>query len=138
VLAEVAAAGIEKPALIAAARLDEAMDVDVRRLREVLPDLPLVEVTVLDDSTLDVLRGALWRLTGLIRVFLRHGREVDAEPLALRPGATVADVADDIHHDLGTSFAGARVWGPSARFAGQRVGRTHVVEDGDVVEILRR
>jgi ribosome-interacting GTPase 1 len=102
------------------------------------PDLPVVAVTVLDDATLDVFRGALWRLTGLIRVFLRHGREVDAEPLALRPGATVADVADAIHHDLGASFGAARVWGASAYFDGQRVGRAHVVEDGDVVEILRR
>jgi ribosome-interacting GTPase 1 len=33
---------------------------------------------------------------------------------------------------------GARLWGPSARFDGQRVGRDHVVADGDVVEILTR
>ena len=30
-------------------------------------------------------------------------------------------------------FIGARVWGPSARFDGQRVGRDHAVHDGDVV-----
>lgn len=34
-------------------------------------------------------------------------------------------------------LAGARVWGPSSRFDGQRVGRDHEVCDGDVVEILR-
>jgi len=28
------------------------------------------------------------------------------------------------------------VWGPSARFEGQRVGRDHVVADDDTVEIL--
>jgi hypothetical protein len=39
-------------------------------------------------------------------------------------------------HDLAASFSGARVWGPSARFEGQRVGRDHAVQDGDVVEIL--
>jgi ribosome-interacting GTPase 1 len=61
----------------------------------------------------------------------------DAEPLALAPGSTVADVADWVHHDLGATFSGARVWGPSARFEGQRVGREHQVADGDVVEILR-
>ena len=43
----------------------------------------------------------------------------------------------EIHHELAASFAAARVWGPSARFDGQRVGRAHVMEDGDVVEILR-
>jgi ribosome-interacting GTPase 1 len=30
------------------------------------------------------------------------------------------------------------VWGPSARFPGQRVGRTHVLVDGDTVEITDR
>jgi ribosome-interacting GTPase 1 len=49
----------------------------------------------------------------------------------------VADVADAVHHDLRATFSGARIWGPSARFDGQRVGRDHAVEDGDAVEILR-
>lgn len=72
-----------------------------------------------------------------MRVFLRHGDDVDEEPLALRPDATVEDVADGIHHELAETFTAARIWGPSARFGGQRVGRSHRVLDGDVVEILR-
>jgi ribosome-interacting GTPase 1 len=95
-------------------------------------------VSVLDDESLERLRDAIWELTGLIRVYLRHAGETDEEPLALEPGATVGDVADAIHHELGASCAGGRVWGPSARFAGQQVGRAHVVRDGDVVEVLAR
>jgi len=49
----------------------------------------------------------------------------------------VADVAESVHSELGASFTGARVWGPSARFEGQKVGREHVVQDTDTVEILR-
>ena len=63
---------------------------------------------------------------------------VDDEPFALSVGSTVADVADRVHHDVGRSCTGALLWGPSARFDGQRVGRDHVVADGDVVEIVRR
>ena len=135
---EVAAAGIDKPALLAATRVDEAHDADIERLGAAFPELELVPLSVLDEATLDMFLDAVWRLTGLIRVYLRHGDAVDADPLALRPGATVTDVANDIHHELGASFSGARVWGASARFAGQRVGRAHTVQDGDVVEILRR
>ena len=54
----------------------------------------------------------------------------------MHAGATVADVADRVHHELGATATGARVWGPSARFDGQRVGRDHVVQDGDTVEVL--
>jgi uncharacterized protein len=137
VLAEVAAAGIQKPAVLAATRADEAEDGAVARLAGTFPTLPVVPVSVLDETSLDAFRAAVWELTGLIRVRLRKDGSVDPDPLALDPGATVADVADWVHHDLGASFSGARVWGPSARFDGQRVGREHEVLDGDVVEILR-
>ena len=136
VLAEVAAAGIDKPAILAATRADEAADGAVDRLTSAFPDLDVVEVSVLDEASLDAFRAAVWALTGLIRVSLRKDGSIDPDPLALDPGATVAEVADWVHHDLGATFSGARVWGPSARFDGQRVGRDHEVRDGDTVEIV--
>ena len=80
--------------------------------------------------------NAVWSLTGLIRVFLRKREEIDERPLALRPGATVEDVADAIHHELARRCTGARIWGPSVRHPGQKVGRDHAVSDGDVVAVL--
>jgi uncharacterized protein len=137
VRAEVETAGIALPAVLAATKADEAEAEALERLARAFPELEVVPVSVLDDETLDRLREAIWRLTGLARVFLRRGQDVDEEPLALHPGATVEDVADEIHHELAESFSAARIWGPSARFEGQRVGRSHAVLDGDVVEILR-
>jgi small GTP-binding protein len=137
VIAEVAKAGIDKPSILAATRADEADDRAIERLATAFPALSLIRVSVLDEPSLEAFRATVWALTGLIRVHLRKDGSVDAEPLALKPGATVADVADWVHHALGASFSGARVWGPSARFDGQRVGRDHVVLDGDAVEIVR-
>ena len=134
---EIKAAGIELPALLAATKVDDAKEGDVERLAAAFRGLDVVPVSVLDDASLERLREAVWRLLGLLRVYLRHGHDVDDEPLAFRPGSTVEDVAHAIHHELATSFHAARIWGPSARFEGQRVGRAHVVGDGDVVEILR-
>jgi uncharacterized protein len=79
----------------------------------------------------------MWRLTGLIRVHLRHDDEIAGEALALRPGSPVTDVAASVHRDLAEQLEGARAWGPSARLDGQRVGRQHIVLDGDAVEIIR-
>jgi len=124
---EVRAAGIDLPAIVAATKVDEAPPF-------AHPELDVVAVSVLDDGSLDLLREAVWRLTGLIRVYLRDG----GDPVALHPPATVLDVARTIHHDLAAAMTGARVWGPSARFEGQRVGVAHAVADGDSVEVLQR
>jgi hypothetical protein len=125
--AEVAAAGIELPSLLAATKCDEAAPPEDTGLR-------VVPVSVIDDDSLDRLREELWKLTGLIRVYLRDG----GDPVALEPPATVLDVADSIHHELREMCTGARIWGPSARFDGQQVGREHTLSDGDTVEVLTR
>jgi small GTP-binding protein len=137
VRAEVAAGGIDKPSILVVTKVDEDDGAaGFERLRAAEPDLVAMAVSVLDDASLDRLRVALWWLTGLIRVYPRRDGLVDDEPFALRSGATVVEVADRVHHELGAACTGALLWGPSARFGGQRVGRAHVVQDGDVVEIL--
>ena len=135
---ELELADISRPSLLAATKMDEASDDAVARLEQEFPGLDVVPVSVLDDASLDRLRDAIWSLTGLVRVYLRSGGEAEEEPVALRPPATVADVARSIHHELEAECRGARVWGPSARFEAQRVGREHVLADGDVVEIITR
>jgi small GTP-binding protein len=124
---EVAAAGIELPALVAATKCDEAPPPEH-------PELAVLPVSVLDDASLERLRDELWAMTGLVRVHLRDG----GDPVALHPPATVLDVADTIHHELRERCTGARVWGPSARFPGQHVGREYELTDGDTVEVLDR
>jgi small GTP-binding protein len=124
---EVAAAGIELPAILAATKCDEARPPEH-------PELAVIPVSVLDDTSLDRLREELWAMTGLVRVYLRDG----GDPVALHPPATVLDVADTIHHELRERCTGARVWGPSAQFPGQQVGREYELSDGDTVEVLDR
>lgn len=133
---EVEAAGIERPALLAATKADEAPNGFLQRLAAAFPELELVPVSVLDDTSLDSFRDALWRLTGLIRVFMRRPAGGEAQPVALRPPATVVDAAGTVHHELAEHCRGARLWGPSARFEGQRVGRDHILRNGDTLEVL--
>jgi len=144
VVREVVAAGIDKRAILALTKADDLTGDELERavgsarvdstqaLGAVLP------VSVLDDESLDRLRAAIWARTGLIRVRPRRDGRVDDEPFALAEGATVVELADLIHHDVGRSCTGGRVWGDSARFDGQRVGRAHVLADGDAVEVTTR
>jgi small GTP-binding protein len=136
VRAEVAEAGIELPSILAATKADEADAGAVERLRAAVPGVRVLAVSVLDDSSLEAFREAVWCLTGLIRVFTRKPGSEEADPLALEPGATVADVAAELHNDLRADCRGARIWGPSAKFDGQLVGREHVVSEDDVIELI--
>jgi len=135
VRAELDAAGIHKRALVAVTKLDEAVPGRVAETSESL-GLPAIGVSVLDDASLDRFRDAVWQLTGLIRIYLRRPGLDDAEPHALSPGATVVDAARLVHHALAGTCTGARITGPSAKFDHQRVGRDHVLADGDTVEIV--
>jgi small GTP-binding protein len=133
---EVAAAGINLPSIVAATKMDEAADSTLLPLAEAVGGLEVVPISVLDDQSLETLKERAWQLLDLVCVFLSRSGTTDAEPLALPAGATVLDVAREIHKELATGFKAARLWGPSARFPGQVVGREHEVQDGDAVEII--
>src|SRR5262245_457438 len=134
--AELERASISLPSIVAATKTDEAKAQTVAGLREAFADLEIVPVSVLDDDSLATFEEAVWRLTGLVRIFVRRRGDAERNPVALRPPVTVADVAATIHHELARDLRGARVWGSSARFEGQRVGARHELAEGDVVEIL--
>src|SRR5687767_4173534 len=74
VRAEVAAAGIDKPAIVALTKADEHSDYDLGCLTDnalvasTQAFEPVLAVSILDDASLERLREAIWRLTGLIRV----------------------------------------------------------------------
>src|SRR5947207_7345679 len=131
-MGESARGGIERPSLLALTKFDDADSDALARFGKAFPGLPVVTTSVLDDASLVRLKAEAWRLTGLIRVYARDG----GDPFALPTGSTVLEVAAAIHSEVVREFRGARIWGPSARFEGQRVGRDHVVLEGDAVEVL--
>ena len=133
---EVAAADIDLPSMLAATKMDEANEQALKALEAAVPEMPVVGVSAIDDERLATFKEAAWALTGLIRIYLRHDKLIDEEPLALEQGATIADVATQIHKHMGANCRNARIWGPSAHFDGQMVGRSHMVQDGDTVEII--
>ena len=136
VRSEVEAAGIDLPAMVAGTKIDEADPDALSRLSEVVRDLPVVGVSVLDEASLDSFREAVWQLTGLGVVWTRRPSSEEADAFPIRGETTVAEVAAALHGELGVQCRGAHVWGPSARFPGQLIGRDHVLTDGDVIEIL--
>ncbi len=80
----------------------------------------------------------IWRKLDIIKIFTKQpGKKPDFPPIAFKKGATVRKVAERVHRDFVKKFKGtwARVFGPSARFPGQKVGLDHVLEDEDIIEL---
>ena len=92
------------------------------------------------EIALEGLRERIYTTLSFIRIYLRpRGGEADyVEPLIVRRGATVRDVCDILHRDFNRRFRFANVWGKSARFPGQIVGRRHLLQDEDVLTIITR
>lgn len=72
----------------------------------------------------------------LIRVYTKSpGRQHDWPPVALHAGDEIATLAKIIHKDFLKRFNFARIWGKSAKHAGQKVGLEHELMDEDIVEL---
>ena len=96
----------------------------------------LLPVSARTGLNLDKLGELLFRRLGIIRVYTKKpNAEPSKTPVVLPRGSTVRDLAEHIHSDLIEHFLYAKVWGPSAKYPGERVGLDHVLEDGDIVEI---
>jgi len=99
-------------------------------------DLPAIPVSALRADGLEDLRRAIFRALDVIRVYTKApGQKPDlADPVVLKRGSTALDAAESVHKDFGRNLKYAQVWG-SGKFAGQRVKRDCVLQDGDVIEL---
>ena len=80
----------------------------------------------------------IWKIMGKIRVQTKTSGKIAKNPIVLKKGSTVGDVARTIHADFVRKFRHAKVWGPSAKFSGQQVGLEHVLKDNDVIEVFTK
>lgn len=125
--------------LVVGAKVDLAGAADVARFQAEMGPEPYVCCSTATGEGLPALCTAIWKLAGLVRVYPRpRGKPQAEEPVVLPPGATVEDFVAAIHREWVASLQHARVFGPSARFQGQLVGRDHILADGDAVELAVR
>ncbi|HHY44540.1 MAG TPA: TGS domain-containing protein [Firmicutes bacterium] len=108
-------------------------------LRDVCACLPgrrVVPVSTTIGQGLQDLKAAIWDMTGLMRVYSKQSTE--DRPFIVPRGLTVQGLAEHIHKELGRELEKAAVWGPSAKFPGQVVGRNHGLQDGDTVRLFKK
>ncbi len=128
---------VYRPAIVVGNKADLDDGSGCRRLREAVEkEIPVICGSALTGQGLEILGRAIFERLEIIRVYTKPpNAEPSKKPLVVKRGATVLDVAKEIHRDLYRGFKYARIWGPSANYPGERVGGDHVLEDGDIVEI---
>ena len=116
---------------------DATTDEDLDILRELLEDdWPLIAVSAKTGRNLEGLKKRVFASLGINRIYSKPpGSEADlSQPFVVKQGTTVEELAGKIHKDFYDQLKSARIWG-SGTFEGQLVGRDHVLEDGDIVEL---
>lgn len=102
-------------------------------------DEELVPISADRNVNLDELKRAVFDRLRLIKVYLkpRNGEPDFEEPLIVTAGSTILDVCQKIHRKVAGEAKYALVSGTSVRFSPQRVGMEHVVQDHDIVTIVK-
>ncbi len=129
-----------KPSVIALTKIDAVQD-DVtkyiKNIKKILPSSPIIPVSAVTGEGLKALPPQIFKATKVLRIYTKEptSNKPSKKPLILREGATVEDAVRKIREDYLKFFKYARIWGPSAKYPGERVGLDHQLMDGDILEI---
>ena len=99
----------------------------------------VIEVSANSDINIELLKEKIYEKLKFIRIYMRpKGGETDfKEPLIAREGDTVEDICNKLHRRMKKEFRYGLVWGKSVKFGGQRVGLNHILQDEDVLTIIK-
>jgi small GTP-binding protein len=115
--------------------------VDPKFVKEVTAKVKSEVIPISADSGLNIelVKEKIYEKLDFIRLYMRpKGGETDfKEPLIIRRNSTVEDVCNKLHRNLKKDFRYGLVWGKSVKFGGQRVGLHHVLQDEDVLTIIK-
>lgn len=76
---------------------------------------------------------------GKIRVFTKEpGKKRSDRPVILKSNSSVREIALKILGSFSKNIVETKIWGPSSKFPGQKVGLAHILKDLDTVEFKTR
>lgn len=94
-----------------------------------------VLISAKERDNLTELRDKVFMNLDKIRVYTKEpGKEKSNRPIILERDSNVKDVAEKILKGFSEKIKETKIWGPSSKFPGQKVGLKHILRDLDVVE----
>jgi uncharacterized protein len=124
------------PAVTVLNKIDIADQKTLAYARSIVkPDL---EISAHAKINIPELKELIFQKMDFIRIFLKpNGGKADMdEPMIMQRGQTLRSLCEKLHKDFVDRFRFARIWGPSAKFSGQKILKLdHELGDTDIVEI---
>jgi len=109
---------------------------------EVLDKIPhYVPISAHLEWNLDELLEKVWEYLDLVRIYTKPKGQIPdyTAPVVLRRGhTTVEDFCNRLHKQIARQLKYALVWGSSVKHNPQKVGKDHVLEDEDVIQIVKK
>ena len=126
------------PALYVINKIDQ-ITIEELDLLDQIPNYVLISAHL--KWNLDELLEKIWDKLDLMRIYTKPKGQVPdyEEPvILLRKKRTVADFCNKIHRSLLRDLKYAIVWGSSVKIQPQKVGKDHVLNDEDVIQIVKK
>jgi len=115
----------------------EPFEDDERKLQATLSSkkYPFVIISTINGEGIEELKEKIFYNFNKLRIYTKEpGKEASRKPIILNPGEKVRDIAEKILKGFSKRVKETRIWGPSSKFPGQKVGLKHPLKDMDIVE----
>ncbi|MCL4389059.1 GTP-binding protein [Candidatus Marsarchaeota archaeon] len=100
--------------------------------------IEVIPISAKEMINLDRLKDAIYNNLGIMTIRLApKGGAKSGKPMIVRKGSRVGDVAKKLHTEIVDELKCAQIVGKSAKFPNQKVGVTHVLNDGDIITFIK-
>lgn len=94
-----------------------------------------VLISAKENENIPELKDKIFMNFDKIRVYTKEpGKEKSNRPVILEKDSSVREIAEKILKGFSSRIKETKIWGPSSKFSGQKVGLKHRLKDMDVVE----
>ena len=96
-------------------------------------------ISTITKEGIEEFKEKLFQTFDKIRIYTKEpGKETSSKPIIMKPNSNVKEAAEKILKGFSKRIKETKIWGPSSKFSGQKVGLKHELKDLDVVEFKTR
>ncbi len=127
--------------IVAFNKTDKLNELQKRKLSATLQSKKynFVLISTKTKENIEQLKEKIFQTFDKIRVYTKEpGKEKSPRPIIMKQNSTVKDVAEKILKGFSEKVKETKIWGPSSKFPGQKIGLKHKIKDLDIVEFKTR